>query len=295
MDITDDNYRAPVRNYLTQPIDPNNQEIIESRDADDNLSYTRNPNYRPPNYVAPTPVAAPVAAVPPPKTPDQIMAERILSTGQTNVAGAGAAGTAFQNADVGMNPYNTAQLGLMGQLQQQAIGQGPSAAQQMMQNAQQQNVAQAYALAASQNGMNSALAQRMAQQQAVAGNQQIAGQGMAMRAQEQLNAQQQLAGITGQGMNQQLARGGQFLQQQQQLGELAAKYEQMGLSQTQALLMAQLEGRKIDAGIAQNRYTNETSLLGGLLSGAAGIGAAYLTKNPAAAAPAAAVVGNIIK
>jgi hypothetical protein len=69
----------------------------------------------------------------------------------------------------------------------------------------------------------------------------------------------------------------------------------MGLSQTQALLMAQLEGRKIDAGIAQTRYTNETSLLGGLLSGAAGIGAAYLTGSPAAAAPTAAVVKNIVK
>lgn len=202
--------------------------------------------------------------------------KRMIGIGGFADAGAGAAGTAFQNADYGMAPYAQAQQGLMGQLQQQAQGQGPSAAQQMMQNAQQQNVAQAYALAASQNGMNPALAQRMAQQQAVAGNQQIAGQGMAMRAQEQLNAQQQLAGLAGQGMNQQLARGGQFLQQQQQLGELAAKYEQMGLSQSQALMQAQLEAQRINAGLAQASAQNQSNLLGGVLSGISGAGAAAL-------------------
>lgn len=98
------------------------------------------------------------------------------------------------------NPYDNhaiaqQQQDFANQLKAQAAGTGgPSAAEQQMKNAMSQNANNAYSMAASQRGVNPALAMRNAVQANDQSGLQAAGQTAAMRAQEQLNAQQQLGG-----------------------------------------------------------------------------------------------------
>lgn len=84
------------------------------------------------------------------------------------------------------------------QLLAQSQGQGPNIANLQLQQATNQNNQQAAGAIASQRGMNPALAQRIIENQTATNNQNAAGQSGVLRAQQQLAAQQGLAGVYGQ-------------------------------------------------------------------------------------------------
>lgn len=142
------------------------------------------------------------------------------------------------------NPYDNhaiaqQQQDFANQLKAQAAGTGgPSAAEQQMKNAMNQNANNAYGVAASQRGVNPALAMRNAVQANDQAGLQAAGQTAAMRAQEQLNAQQQLGG------------------QLNTMGSGAANYANMNL-----------QGQ-------MNNANNNQKTGGGLLGGIGALGAA---------------------
>jgi hypothetical protein len=88
------------------------------------------------------------------------------------------------------------QMALISALQAQAAGNGPSLAQTQLRSATDANIAQAMALAASQRGGSAGgLGLRQINQQTSNLNQQAATQSALLRAQEQMAAQQQLAGV----------------------------------------------------------------------------------------------------
>lgn len=95
--------------------------------------------------------------------------------------------------------FRDAQTGLLGQLEAQSQGQGPSLANQQLQAGTQANIRSAMAQGTTGYGVNPALAQRNILQAAGTANQQAAQQAAMNRTQEQLNAQQQLAGLANQG------------------------------------------------------------------------------------------------
>lgn len=167
------------------------------------------------------------------------------------------------------NVFRQAQVGLLPQLQQLAMGQGPSAAQAMLQAQNSQNLRNSLALAAQGRGINPALAQRQALMQSQMGNQQALEQSMGLRAQEQLNAQNMLAQLAGQG------RAGDTAYEQA-LKQLALGYEQQAyapLRDTQAI-NAGIRQANMQAQ-AQRQQANQ-GLLGGLIGAAGSIGANFL-------------------
>jgi hypothetical protein len=109
-------------------------------------------------------------------------------------------------------------------LAQQAAGQGPSVAQAQMRGALDANQQQAMAMAAGARG-NTALAQRNAMNAGSQANLQAGAQMAAMRAQEQLSAQSQLAGVLGQQRGMDLEGRGMYGQQAMGLGGQAMDAE----------------------------------------------------------------------
>jgi len=175
--------------------------------------------------------------------------------------------------------------GLVSQLQQQATGQGPSLAQSQLQQATDRNANMAAGALASQRGINPALAARMITQQQANANQQAAGQSADLRMQEQMAANQQLAGVLGQQMqgglgmfgqagglgNQFLGTVGQLGQGQQELSQkdYLSGYQRM-LEGAMANQRQQMSADQINAGVqGQNAQTNG-GIAGGILGGAAG-------------------------
>lgn len=178
--------------------------------------------------------------------------------------------------------FRNAQLGLMGQLQAQAAGQGPSLAEQQLRGAfdrqQNQALAQASTLAGSPE-----LALRNLRNQQAQGAQNLAHQATMARMQEQLNAQQALMGLTGQGRGQDIglaqAQAQASLQQQALNDAMVRAFTQMGLDQQQAQFMANqrlqelmaqqhMGAQGINAGIAgQNAQTGQ-QMFGGLMNAA---------------------------
>jgi hypothetical protein len=142
-----------------------------------------------------------------------------------------------------------AQQGLLAQFQAQASGQGPSLAQMQLQQATDRNAANAMGLIASQRGLNPGLAARLAGQNAANINQQAAGQSAMARLAEQYQAQQGLAGLSGQMRGQDLELAGQNAQLAQQSGQFnASQYNQM-LAQAQAAQQQRIQQQ--NAQIAQ--------------------------------------------
>ncbi len=160
--------------------------------------------------------------------------------------------------------FRNAQVGLMGQLQDQAAGRGPSLAQSQLRQGTDRNLAQLMAVqAARRGGSQGALGQRQLMQAQGDVNQQAAQQAADLRMQEQMSARQQLAGLTTAGQQQDIGLRGQdinqnqfnanamnqanltqgAMNQQMAMGnlssklstqELAAKYMAMGMSQEEA-------------------------------------------------------------
>ena len=138
------------------------------------------------------------------------------------------------------NVFRGKQLGLAGQLEAQAAGQGPSLAQAQLQQATDQNIAQQMALAASARGGNVGMAQRQAAQNAAAVQQQASQQSAMLRMQEQMAAREQLSGLLGQGR------------------------------------AADQEGSIAQAEITEAGKARKGKVIGGLMSGAAQMGAAAI-------------------
>jgi hypothetical protein len=168
-----------------------------------------------------------------------------------------------------------AQMGLVRSLQAQAAGQGPSVAQQQLQQGTDRNMAGALGLVASQRGMNPGAAARLAGNQLAGINQQAAGQATTARLQEQLAAQQGLAGVSGQMRGQDLDMAGQNAQLSQQAGQFnAGQYNQV-LAQAQAAQQARIQQH--NAQIAemerQRQQANQQKfgqIVGGVTSAASG-------------------------
>lgn len=149
------------------------------------------------------------------------------------------------------------QRALASQLAAQAQGKGPSVARTQLAQTTGENIAAQQALMAGQRGA-SANVGAMARQAGLLGartQQQAAGQAATLRAQEQLAAQQQLAGITG-----------------QQLGQVAGA-QQLGLqgvgAAQQNILDAIARRNATQAAIASGNQQFQSQLVGGLLGGAA--------------------------
>lgn len=84
------------------------------------------------------------------------------------------------------------------QLQAQAAGQGPNPAQEQYKLNVQHDIANAQGMIASQRGVNPALATRMGSNTAAAQTGEAAGRSATLQAQQQIAAQQALAGLYGQ-------------------------------------------------------------------------------------------------
>jgi hypothetical protein len=169
----------------------------------------------------------------------QEMLEKMAGSFQGRVAPQGSAQVA------GASPLTANRAGLISQLEAQARGEGPSAAQIQMREAMDRAAgAQASAAAgAGGRGINSGAAMRNAMNNTAA----IQGQGArdtaTMRAQEQLNAQNQLGQAIGYGINadQGLNQFNAGQQNHMQQVNMDAILRQLGLndqSQLQALQLA---------------------------------------------------------
>ena len=136
-------------------------------------------------------------------------------------------------------------------------GQGPSVAQSQLAETTGQNVARQQAMLAGQRGAsaNVGLMGRNIAQVGAQTQQQAAGQAATLRAQEQLAARQQLAGLTGQQLGQ--------VQGAQQLG-----IQGVGAAQ-QNILDAIARRNATQAAIASGNQQFQAGLVGGLIGGGA--------------------------
>jgi hypothetical protein len=146
-----------------------------------------------------------------------------------------------------------AQMGLMGQLQQQAMGKGPSLASGQLQQGIEASLKAQQAAAASQRGRISAGLQARQLSNGAAEMQQAASmQSAQLRMQEQLNAQAGLANLSGQVRGQDLGVAAQQAQLMQQAG-LANTGAQNQFSLAQA-------GFQQQANMANQEWQNKFSM-----------------------------------
>ena len=158
--------------------------------------------------------------------------------------------------------FRQAQMGLMNQLQTQAAGGGPSlAGEQLRMGNEQAIAAQQAAMASQRGGFNPALARQSQQQMAqIQGGE--AAKAAQLRMQEQLNAQQALGQLAGQGRGQDIGlatTNAQLGQANQQLGADLAM-QQAGL-QGQADISAMQGGVDIAALELQAAQGNQNAVL----------------------------------
>lgn len=161
-----------------------------------------------------------------------------LQAQQAHQAGRTALGQAAQVGPVNIDQsqqaqFRNAQLANLAQLQAQANGTGPSLAQQQLRMATDRNMQQALAQQAAMRGRAGGMAGARSLADARAGiSQEAAGQSSLMRLQEQMAAQQAIAGLAGQGRAQDigLATNQAGLNMQGALANQAAN-NQFGLAQ----------------------------------------------------------------
>ena len=145
-----------------------------------------------------------------------------------------------QGAQINQSPANevrSQQMGLSGQLEQASAGQGPSIAQQQLKSATDRNLSQASGFAASQRGgSQGGLAIRAAQNQSASISGQAARDSAILKAQEQMAAREQLAGVLNQtrGTDAGLATSqAQVSQNQAQLNDERSKFLNTGIADMQ--------------------------------------------------------------
>jgi hypothetical protein len=194
----------------------------------------------------------------------------------------------------GQNVYG-GQMGLIGQLQQQAAGQGPNPAQTMLAQNSANAAQQQAALMAGQRGTggNAGLMARQIGNQGAMQQQQMAGQAATLGAQQQLAAQQQLG-------QQQAQMAGQLSQGVGQFGQQA----QGAYGQTLGGINAQNQAQIGKGGVDYQTYAadqkKQAGALGGLgaaLQGGLGnaigdLGGAALSGLGSMFGPAAAAAGS---
>lgn len=142
-------------------------------------------------------------------------------------------------------------------LAQQAQGAGPNPAQEQYKQNISNLAAQQAGAIASQKGLSPALQARLIAQQAGQAGQNAAGQAATMQAQQQLAAQNNLAGLTGQQLGQQQAANTSFGQQ-----ALQGQGNLLGLEQS---------ANSANAGVAGGVAGAQGKMFGGLMN-AAGAG-----------------------
>lgn len=181
------------------------------------------------------------------------------------------------NVDPAFRQY---QLGLAQQLQAQATGQGPSLAQLQLQQATDRTLNQSLGQIRSATGANAGLAARTA---ALASAQQLGAAGNAsgqLRLQEQMQAQQALAGLANQGRSGDLQTGqmatqAQIAQNQARLGGLQGL---AGVRGQQVGTAGDIYGNQNQAalGTSQARNKRNDQILGTVLqTGGAIVGGIY--------------------
>lgn len=169
----------------------------------------------------------------------------------------GAQGTYNQNI--------AGQQALIKALQSQANGTSVNPAQAMLNQATNQNIKQNAGMISSQKGINPAQAIRQAGQNQAAMSQQAAGQAATMGAQQQINAQNQMANVYGQIGNQALSQ--QNIAQQ---GFYAPQSINAGTAATNAKTNAAIIGGGLQAGgaamgLAHGGMVHENYADGGLI------------------------------
>lgn len=197
----------------------------------------------------------------------------ILGTNSQYQASSQQAGNPYSLSTLQQEANNQSQIyaqqqALGQQLQAQAAGQGPNPAQIQFGQNTANNIANAQGLISSQRGINPALATRMGANAAAGANQQAAGQSALLQAQQQIAAQQQLAGLYG----------------QQQQGNIAQQGLYTGVNQGAA---------QTNAAVANANQQQAGNLVGGILGGAS-LGVMNFGKSGAgaAAAPSAAAAAH---
>lgn len=175
-----------------------------------------------------------------------------------------------------------AQMGLMQQLQAQARGEGPSLAQLQLQRGQESAMANAMAMGASQRGANQAGALRNIGAQQAGIQQGLAADSAALRLQEQMQAQQMLAGLTGQMRGQDIGAAGQqtqFAQSGMQMNDQMVQfYVSQGMSLQDAQMKAKMDLEKLrteqslqQMKIEQDRDAANKKLAGDVVDSATGM------------------------
>lgn len=203
--------------------------------------------------------------------------QQYVQTGQAPTTGYGVA-TAAGSGGV---PYQGAQQGLLAQLQAQAAGAGPNVAQQQLQQATQQNIANQAALAAGNatGNQNPGVAGANLARNAALAQQTAAGQSAMTRSQQELGAQQNLAGLTGQGINQAQTAADQANQEaamasgqnqgNYQFGQNLAAQQQSQYNAAIAALAGNQESQRAGNGNAFNSMAG--SAIGGGLNAIGGV------------------------
>lgn len=186
--------------------------------------------------------------------------------------------------------FRLRQMGLADQLQGVVDGTGgPSVAQAQLDQATNANnmAAASTAASSSQYGMDPAAAFKAALQQQAMNNQNAAGQAGLLRANEVTAARGQLAGLfdsaRGQDISQEQAALSAAIQQREQTRQYVAQLMQMGYTEDQAHMMAQVQQQQFQQGsLAQQEAAKQgistansaqgvqfgTTVIGGLLNGA---------------------------
>jgi len=171
----------------------------------------------------------------------------------------------FANAAGAVNGLGN-QQNVFGQLQGVANGTGPNPAQAMLNNATGANTQNQAALMAGQRGAgaNAGLIARQAAMQGGANQQNAAGQGAALQAQQSLGALNQMGGIAGQQVGQQLAANQQAAQTALGNQQTAAGITGQEMGGATGLANTALQGQtqQNTAGLGFNN-----SLIGGAIGG----------------------------
>lgn len=162
-------------------------------------------------------------------------------------------GDALGNSLSQFNSTFANQSGLANQLQQQSLGLGPNPAQLMLNQATDKNIQQNAGMLASQKGINPALAQRLAGQNQASMSQQAAGQGALMGAQQQVQAQNSLAGVYGNQANEASAMQGTLQNAQ--------------AAQNNAVLGNTTQMNTTNANAAASNAAQQGAIIGGVLQG----------------------------
>ncbi len=199
-----------------------------------------------------------------------------LNQGYTNAMGGLDAQNQFMNQLAGQNGIQN-QTDVYNQMQNIAQGRGPNPAQAMLNQATGTNVANQAALMAGQRG-SAANAGLMARQAAQAGagiQQNAAGQGATMQANQSLNAQNQLAAIAQNQINQQgqaitgYNTAAQNEQNTLQNANTAYNNSQVGM---------QSNLNNVNADISKGNQTANNNLLGGIMNSGSSMMSSFMAE-----------------